>query len=85
MQRLTRDVSVNVLQGTYPICEKTIQRKDGMYISYAAMELGGNELLQSLSSRLSKDEKLKVEFDQERYEKTFEKETKQLEQRNSNW
>lgn len=71
---LTREVINQKLTGTKTICEKMTKTKTGNYKSYVCLELGGNELLQSLNNRLSNDEMLKVDYNYEKFKKTFEEE-----------
>lgn len=71
---LTREVINQKLAGTRTICEKMTKLKDGNYKTYICVELGGPEILSSLNNRLSKDEMLKVDYDYEKFKKTFEDE-----------
>jgi hypothetical protein len=71
---LSREVVKQNLEGTKSICEKMTKTKDGTYKTYICIELGGPELLGSLNSRLSKDEMLKIDYDYEKFKKTFEEE-----------
>jgi len=71
---LTREVINQQLTGTRTICEKMTKTKEGTYKSYVCIELGGPEILNSLNNRLSKDEQLKIDYDYEKFKKTFEEE-----------
>jgi len=77
---LTREVTNQKLSGTRIICEKLTVTKDGNYKSYIALELGGDEIAASMRQRLSNDTKLKIDFDYERFKKTFEQEMNKFEQ-----
>lgn len=76
---LVREVSKNNLRGSYPICEKTTRNKQGHYISYVAIELGGEEFLQQTANRLSKDEELKVDYDYEKFRNVYDEAMKEME------
>lgn len=82
---LVREVSKNKLQGTYPVCEKTTRNKDGHYISYVAVELGGEEFMEQSANRLSKDEELKVDYDYEKFKNSYEKAMEQMEKDRDNY
>ncbi|MDD2963742.1 MAG: hypothetical protein PHQ65_01495 [Bacteroidales bacterium] len=71
---LTREVINQKLAGTRTICEKMTKTKEGTFKTYICVELGGPEILSSLNNRLSKDEMLKVDYDYEKFKKTFEDE-----------
>ena len=65
--------------GINTICEKTTKTSDGKYKTYIAIELAGDELMTALNERLSKDAKLKIDYDYEQFKKTFEEEMDKLE------
>ena len=83
-EELIREVSNNKLQGTYPICEKTTRNDSGNYISYVAVELGGEEFMEQSANRLSADEELKVDYDYEKFKSSYEKAMEQLEKDRDN-
>lgn len=83
---IVREVSKNKLQGTYAVCEKTTRNSDtGHYISYVAVELGGEEFMQQSANRLSKDQELKVDYDYEKFKNSYEKAMDQLEEDRENY
>lgn len=73
-ESLTREVVNQKLSGIKTICEKTTKTSDGKYKTYIAIELAGGELMSALNGRLSKDAKLKIDYDHEKFKKTFDKE-----------
>jgi hypothetical protein len=83
-EELIREVSNNKLQVTYPICEKTTRNDSGNYISYVAVELGGEEFMEQSANRLSADEELKVDYDYEKFKSSYEKAMEQLEKDRDN-
>ncbi len=78
-ESLTREVANQKLTGINTICEKTTKTSDGKYKTYIAIELAGDELMTALNERLSKDAKLKIDYDYEQFKKTFEEEMDKLE------
>ena len=78
-ESLSREVVNQKLTGVKTICEKTTKTSDGKYKTYIAIELAGDELMSALNERLSKDAKLKIDYDYEQFKKTFEKEMEKFE------
>jgi hypothetical protein len=76
---LTREVINQNLAGTRSICEKMTKTTDGNYKTYICMELSGDEILNSLNNKMSKDEQLKADYDYEKFKKTFEEEMSKVE------
>jgi hypothetical protein len=76
---LTREVINQDLVGTKTICEKVTKTSTGNYKTYIAIELSGDEMVSKMNERISKDEILKVDYDYEKFKKTFEEEMKKLE------
>ncbi|MBK5280311.1 MAG: hypothetical protein JJE09_15745, partial [Bacteroidia bacterium] len=56
------------------ICEKLVQTKEGNYKTYVAIELSADELVAKYNERLSTDERLKIDYDYEKFKDTFNKE-----------
>jgi hypothetical protein len=75
---LTREVVDQTLAGTITICEKTTRTKSGNYKYYVCIELGNNEILKSLNDRITKNELLKIDYNYEKFKKTFEEEMNKL-------
>jgi hypothetical protein len=73
-ESLNREVVDQSLQGIRTICEKLVQTKDGNYKTYIAIELSADDLVKQYNSRLSSDDKLKVDYDYEKFKDTFNKE-----------
>jgi hypothetical protein len=71
---VSREVVTQSLAGTNVICEKMMLTKAGTYKSYVCIELGGSEILQSLNNRMSNNEQLKVDYNYEKFKKTFDAE-----------
>ena len=75
-QSLTREVVNQKLNGVRVICQKTMKSPDGQYKCYVAVELAGNEIAQAMNNRISNDEKLRTDFEYEKFKKVFDEEMK---------
>lgn len=76
---LTREVVDQKLTGTRTICEKMMKVNDtGNYKAYVAIELSAQDLLSAYNERLSKDDRLKIDYDYEKFKETFDKEMNKL-------
>lgn len=73
-QEMARTVVDQELRGAIEICEKLTQRGDGVFVSYVAIELSGQKIADSYSKGLSQNEKLKADYNYEKFKDTFEKE-----------
>ena len=77
-ESLSREVVNQELRGVKTICEKHTMTEEGKYKTYVALELSGEELIQAMNERLSKDEKLKIDYDYEKFKNTFEEEMEKM-------
>ena len=76
---LTREVVDQKLTGTRTICEKMMKVDgSGNYKCYVAIELSAQDLLAAYNERLSKDDKLKIDYDYEKFKETFDKEMEKM-------
>jgi len=73
-EQLNREIVNQNLQGLKTICEKQVKTNDGTYKTYVAIELSADDLVSSYNERLSKDERLKIDYDYEKFKETFDKE-----------
>jgi hypothetical protein len=73
-ESLNREVVNQTLSGIKTLCERLVQTKDGSYKTYVAIELSADDLVKQYNERLSKDERLKIDYDYEKFKETFEKE-----------
>jgi hypothetical protein len=73
-ESLNREVVDQTLSGIRTICEKNMLTQQGTYKSYVAIELSADELVTKYNERLSKDERLKIDYDYEKFKETFDKE-----------
>lgn len=77
-ETMTREVTNQTLNGTKIICDKLTKTKEGNYKSYIAIELGGDEIANAMRQRLSSDKMLKIDYDYEKFKKTFDEEMKKF-------
>ncbi|MBS1490620.1 MAG: LPP20 family lipoprotein [Bacteroidetes bacterium] len=73
-ESLNREIVDQTLRGVRTICEKLMQTKEGNYKTYIAIELSADDLVKEYNNRLSQDDKLKVDYDYEKFKDTFNKE-----------
>jgi hypothetical protein len=77
-QEMARTVVDQEIRGAVEICEKLTQREDGTYVSYVALELSGQKIADSYNQGLSQNEKLKADYNYEKFKETFEKEMEKM-------
>lgn len=73
-EQLNREVVDQTLHGVRTICEKLVQTKEGNYKTYVAIELSADDLVKQYNERMSKDDRLKIDYDYEKFKKTFDDE-----------
>ncbi|MFN6378850.1 MAG: hypothetical protein ACK4WD_06220 [Flavobacteriales bacterium] len=73
-QEMSRTVVDQELKGAMKICDKITQKADGTYVSYIAIELSGSKIADAYNSGLSQNEKIKADYNYEKFKETFEKE-----------
>ena len=75
---MSRTAVNETLNGVVTICEKMTRTPDGKYKCYMALELAAEKLASKYHERLSKDEKIKANYNYEKFKETFEKEMEKL-------
>lgn len=75
-QSLTREVVEKTLVGIKVICQKTMKSPEGQYKVYVAIELSGEDMAKAIDNRVSKEDKLRIDFEYEKFKKEFESEMK---------
>lgn len=78
-QEMARTVVDQELRGAIEICEKLTQRADGTFVSYVALELSGQKIADAYNQGLSQNEKIKADYNYEKFKDTFNKEMEKLE------
>ena len=80
---LSRTVVDQEISGAVKICDKLTQKADdNKYVSYIALELSGQSIASKYAESLSKNEKIKADYNYEKFKETFEKEMEKLGNRN---
>lgn len=80
-ESLNREVVNQELNGIRTICERMVKTKDGKYKTYIAIELSSDKLIESYNQRMqriSRDERMRIDYDYEQFKKTFEREMEKL-------
>ncbi len=75
---LARTVVDQQLSGAITACDRLTQKADGNYVSYIAIELSGADLVSKYNERLSQDERIRAEYNYEKFKETFEAEMDKL-------
>ncbi|HEY9006632.1 hypothetical protein [Ohtaekwangia sp.] len=77
-EQLNREIVDQKLTGLKTICEKLMKTESGNYKTYIAIELSAEDLVATYNERLSKDDRLKIDYDYEKFKETFEKEMEKM-------
>jgi len=70
-ESLNREVVNQKLSGITTICEKLVRTGEGRYKTYIAIELSAEDLVSEYNERMSKDDRLKIDYDYEKFKETF--------------
>lgn len=73
-ESLNREVVNRELSGSKVICEKVTRTAEGRYKTYIAVELSAENLVSTYNERLSNDQRLKIDYDYEKFKQAFEEE-----------
>lgn len=73
-QQLSRQAVQQQLSGIRVLCEETMKSPEGKYKVYVAIELSGEDIMKAAANRISEDEKLRTDFEYEKFKKVFEEE-----------
>ena len=76
-EQLTRDVVNQELNNVSTVCSKSFI-KDGKYTFYIAVEVAKDELLNNIKDKISKDQKLQLDYDKQKFENVFNEEMNKL-------
>ncbi|MBP9925318.1 MAG: hypothetical protein KBF45_04955 [Cyclobacteriaceae bacterium] len=77
-ESLNREVVDQSLSGIRTLCEKLVKTDQGTYKTYVAIELSADELVSKYNERLSKDDRLKIDYDYTKFKETFDKEMEKM-------
>ncbi len=73
-ESLNREIVDQTITGVRTICEKLMKTESGTYKTYIALELSAADLVSAYNEKISKDERLRIDYDYEKFKETFEKE-----------
>ncbi len=77
-EQLNREIVNQKLTGIKTICEKLVKTDGGNYKTYIAIELSADDLVATYNERMSKDDRLKIDYDYEKFKETFDKEMEKM-------
>jgi hypothetical protein len=83
-ENLTREVVNQTLVDIAIVCEKNFQEATGKYTTYVAIEVSKETMLNGINNKLSKDDKLRVDYDKMKFEQIFNEEMGKLEEESGN-
>ena len=78
-QDMTRQLVKQTLSGSVVTCEKLTQDAQGRYHSYVCVELKGEDFANKLQNGISKDDKLRTDYEYEKFKKVFDEEMAKME------
>lgn len=78
-ENMTKDVVNQQLTDVVITCEKVGKKNDGIYQTYVAIEVDKDAILNGVEKKISRDKKLEVMYDREKFRKNFDAEMKKLE------
>ena len=73
-QSLTRMVEKQSYRVWKKKKKKTMKTPDGKYKVYVSLELAGEEIMNAMANRIKNDDKLRIDFEYEKFKKVFEEE-----------
>ena len=77
----SRAVVNQTLNDVKIIGERTFQETGGGFTVYIAVEMSKDALMNAMNDRISRDERLKLDFDQHQFRKVFDEEMRKFENR----
>lgn len=75
---MSRTIVDEQIKGAVKICDKLTQREDQTFVSYVCYELSGADIVGKYHEQLSKDERIKAEYNYEKFKETFEQEMEKM-------
>ena len=77
---LTREIVNQNMVGVKTICSQPVKvNTTGNIKYYVALELSGDDIVAAYHERISKDERLRIDYDYEKFKETFDAEMEKLE------
>lgn len=80
---LTRSVVDQTLSGVKVVDAKSFQNKKGMYVHYVAMEMPVDEVERQMEEGISRDEKLKQDFELQKFREVYNEELNKFSESNN--
>jgi len=80
-EALNREVVNQQLNDVKTICEKLTQLKNGNYKCYMAIEMDADAVQEAIQNRINNDDRLKIDYDYEKFKETFNQEMEKMENR----
>ena len=77
-QDLSRTVVNRELGGTIVICDETTRTPEGKFRCYIVVELGGPEVAEKVANAVKADDKLRIDYEYEKFKQTFDEEMNKL-------
>jgi hypothetical protein len=77
-ENLTREVADETLNNIVVICEKSSVLDNRQYRSFIAIEVAKEDIMNGFSTRVSKDQKLQVDYDKKKFEEIFNQEMEKM-------
>ena len=77
-QSLTKEVVNQKLNSVKVTCEKYFQADGGGYEAFVAVEMNKNDVINTVENSISKDKKLEVMYDREKFRQKFDEEMSKL-------
>lgn len=77
-EQMTREVINQELNNVEVACNKTLQMKDGKYQVFQALQVPKDQVLNNIKNRISKDQKLQLDYDKMKFEQVFNEEMEKL-------
>lgn len=78
-EELVREVVNQKINGYKTICDKVTKTKNDKYRTYYVFELPIDNVLNPVYNKISNDDELKIDYDYQKFKKTFEEEIKKSE------
>jgi len=77
-EQMTREVINQELNNVEVACSKTLQMKDGKYQVFQALQVPKDQVLNNIKDRISKDQKLQLDYDKMKFEQVFNEEMEKM-------
>lgn len=78
-ENMTRDVVNQTLNDTRVVCEKTMQKSDGTYNTFIAVEIDKETILSGVNNGISNNKKLRQDYDVMKFKAVFDEEMSKME------